>query len=162
MSESEAVLDVLVTNARESATDIARQTGLTEAEVEARIEELEAAGVVRGYGAVVDWSRTDDERVRAMVELNVELDRETGYDDIAGRISKFPEVTSLRLVSGEYDFAVEIEAASMNAVSQVVSEQVAPIPEVTNTVTHYVMETYKDRGVEFADGDDDDRLSVSP
>jgi len=61
-------------------------TDLEEHEVEAAIEELEAAGLVRGYQAVVDWDKLEDERVRAEVELNVTLDRETGYDDIAERL----------------------------------------------------------------------------
>jgi DNA-binding Lrp family transcriptional regulator len=156
-----AVLAVLVDNAREDAAGIARQTGVAEARVEELVAELEAEGVVRGYQAVVDWDRTDAEHVTAEVELNVELDRETGYEDIAGRIGKFPEVASLRLVSGDFDFAATVEGDSMNDVSRFVAEKIATIPEVTQTVTHFVMETYKERGVEF-DGDEDDRLSVSP
>ncbi|WP_101297803.1 Lrp/AsnC family transcriptional regulator [Halegenticoccus soli] len=162
MDAKRELLDLLLSNARESATDLARQTGLDEAEVEALIEELESDGVVRGYKAVVDWDRVDEEHVQAEVELNVELDRETGYEEIARRITKFPQVSSLRLVSGNYDFAVDVEGKSMHDVSNFVSEQIAPIPEVTQTVTHFVMETYKERGIEFGDRDGDDRLSVSP
>jgi hypothetical protein len=50
----------------------------------------------------------------------------------------------------------------MSEVSRFVSEKVAPVPEITQTVTHYVMETYKDDGIVFDDGSDDDRLSVTP
>jgi DNA-binding Lrp family transcriptional regulator len=164
MSSREEILALLRENARYSVEDLARQTGLDEDEVETTIEELEAAGVVRGYQAVVDWDSLadDDERVRAQVELNVTLDRETGYDDIAQRLAKFPEVRTLRLVSGDFDFAMEVEGDSMSEVSRFISEKVAPVPEITQTVTHYVMESYKEAGVEFGDGHDDDRLSVSP
>ncbi|AFZ71512.1 Lrp/AsnC family transcriptional regulator [Natronobacterium gregoryi] len=161
MSERE-VLELLRENARYSTADIARMTGLEESEVEAAIEELEAAGVVRGYRAVVDLDKLEDERVRAEVELNVRLDRETGYGDIAERLARFPQVKALRLVSGDYDFDVEIEGDSIREVSQFVSEKVAPIPEITQTVTHYVMTSYKENGIEFDDGDEDDRLSISP
>jgi len=162
MNPEREVLDVLTTNARESAADIARQTGLDEAEVEAAIETLEREGVVHGYQAVVDWDRLEAETVRAVVEVNVELDRETGYEEVADRVAKFPAVEALHLVSGDFDFAVEVTADSMHDVSRFVSEQIAPMPAVTQTVTHYVMETYKDGGVVFGDHDDDDRLSVSP
>ncbi|WP_096388914.1 Lrp/AsnC family transcriptional regulator [Halopenitus persicus] len=162
MSDEREVLDVLTTNARESTADIAAQTGLEEDAVEEAIASLERRGVVHGYQAVVDWDRAETERVRAIVELNVELDRETGYEEIADRIAKFPAVEALHLVSGDYDFAAEVAGASMQDVSGFVSEQVAPIPEITQTVTHYVMETYKDGGVRFGDRDEDDRLSVSP
>ncbi|QFU83499.1 Lrp/AsnC family transcriptional regulator [Natronorubrum aibiense] len=161
MSERE-VLELLRENARYSTADIARMTGLDESEVETTIEELEAAGVVRGYQAVVDWDKLEDERVRAEVELNVTLDRETGYADIAERLARFPQVKALRLVSGDYDFDMEVEGDSIREVSQFISEKVAPVPEITQTVTHYVMTSYKENGIELGDGDDDERLSVSP
>jgi len=162
MSTREKVLALLRENARYSNEDIARQTGLDESEVEETIAELEAEGVIRGYQAIVDPSKTDVERVRASVELNVTLDRETSYADISERLAKFPEVTDLRLVSGDFDFAMEVEGDSMSEVSRFISEKVAPVPEITQTVTHYIMESYKERGVEFGDGRDDDRLSISP
>jgi len=162
MSSHSNVLGILRTDARTSVEDIARQTGLEEAAVEEVVAELESSGVVRGYRAVVDWDRVEDEPVRAEVELNVTLDRETSYNEIAERVAKFPEVESLHLVSGDYDLLMEVEGDSMSEVSSFISEKVAPVPEITQTVTHYVMDTYKDQGIEFDDGHDDDRLSVSP
>ena len=161
MSERE-VLELLRENARYSTADIARMTDLEETEVEAVIGELESAGVVRGYKAVVDWDKLEDEKVRAEVELNVELDRETGYGDIAERLARFPQVKALRLVSGDYDFDMEVEGDSIREVSMFVSEKVAPVPEITQTVTHYVMTSYKENGIELGDGEDDERLSFSP
>ncbi|ELY99037.1 AsnC family transcriptional regulator [Natrialba chahannaoensis JCM 10990] len=161
MSERE-VLELLRENARYSTADIARMTDLEEDEVAAAIDNLEAAGVVRGYQAVIDWDELEEERVRAEVELNVRLDRETGYDDIAERLARFPEVTALRLVSGDYDFDMEVEGDSIREVSQFISEKVAPVPEITQTVTHYVMTSYKENGIEFGDGEEDDRLSYTP
>lgn len=161
MDDSRQILELLADDARQDAADIARQTGLDEDEVEAVIADLEDSGAIRGYQAVVDWTRVDERHVEALVELNVELDRETGYDEIADRIAQHPEVRSLRLVSGDYDFALEVAGDSMHAVSRFVSERVAPIPAVTQTVTHFAMETHKRGGIAF-DDDEDDRLSVSP
>ena len=162
MEAEREVLDVLARNAREDIADIAAQTGLDTDTVETAIESLESDGIVHGYQAVVDWDRAPEGKIRAVAEINVELDRETGYEQVADRIARFPAVDALHLVSGDYDFAVEVLGSSMHDVSEFISEQVAPMPEVTQTVTHYIMETYKDGGVRFADGDDDDRLSVSP
>ena len=158
----EAVLGVLRESARYSADDIARQLGLETEAVADTIEQLEDEGVIRGYQAVVDRSKLDEEPVRATVELNVTLDRETSYDDIATRLARFPMVESLYLVSGDYDFMMAVEGESMREVSQFVSNKVAPVPEITQTVTHYVMDSYKEHGLTMDDGHDDDRLSVSP
>lgn len=162
MSREDEVLELLRENARDSVEDIARQLDADPEEVEETIEALEADGTIRGYRAVIDHQRREEEPVRAVVELNVTLDRETSYDDIAERVARFPAVESLRLVSGEYDLLMEVEGESMREVSGFISDKVAPVPEITQTVTHYVMTTYKEQGIEFDDGDDDDRLSVSP
>lgn len=162
MSVREELLGLLRENARYSTTDLARMVDADESEIEATIETLESDGLIRGYQAVVDWRQTENEPVRALVECNVTLDRETGYDDIAERLVGFPEVEALRLVSGEYDFSLTVEGESMSEVSRFVSEKVAPVPEITQTVTHYLMESYKERGIELDRRDDDDRLSVSP
>ncbi|WP_251331044.1 Lrp/AsnC family transcriptional regulator [Haloplanus pelagicus] len=162
MADKLALLDILLEDARESTETISRQLGCDEATVEELIAELEGEGAVLGYQAVVDWSRVETDHVAAEVELNLELDRETKYADVASRIAKFDEVTALRLVSGDYDFDVTVEGDSMRDVSMFVAEQIAPIPEVTQTVTHFVMDTYKNRGLEFTDTDEDDRLSISP
>jgi DNA-binding Lrp family transcriptional regulator len=160
--ERSDLLDLLREDARTSTADLARMLDTDEATVRAELDALEADGVVRGYRAVIDPDLIDDERVEAVVELNVTLDRETSYEDISRRLVQFEEVRGLRLVSGDYDFALDVEAASMRAVSRFVSDQVAPVPEVTQTVTHFVMQTYKEAGIAFEDGDDDDRLSVTP
>ncbi len=162
MSSRDEVLDLLRENARYTVEDIARQTNTDAEAVEEIIDDLEAEGVLKGYRAVVDWDKLEDETVRAAVELNVTLDRETSYSDVAERVAKFPMVDSLHLVSGDYDFMMEVEGDSMREVSHFISEKVAPVPEITQTVTHYVMESYKEHGITFGDGDDDDRLSVSP
>lgn len=161
MDEAE-LLDILLSDARQSTADIARMVGADEAAVSEAIDALEEQGVVKGYQAIVDWGETDDERVRAEVELNVTLDRETSYGDIADTLGRFPEVQTLQLVSGDYDFHMRVEGESMREVSQFISNEVAPVPEITQTVTHYVMDTYKERGVTLDEDDDDDRLSISP
>lgn len=162
MDLSDEVVELLRENARYSVEDIARQTDSEPSEIEAIIDDLEEEGVIKGYRAIVDREQLDEETIRAVVELNITLDRETSYDDVAERIAKFPNVESLHLVSGDFDFMMEVEGDSMSEVSSFISNKVAPVPEVTQTVTHYVMTTYKEQGIEFGDGSDDDRLSVSP
>ncbi|CAI50104.1 Lrp/AsnC family transcription regulator [Natronomonas pharaonis DSM 2160] len=162
MDRADELLELLCENARYSTADLARLTDSDEDEVEATIEELEAEGIIQGYTAVVDWDAAGDERVRAHVELNVTLDRETSYRDVAERLAGFSEIQDLRLVSGDYDFALEVEGENMREVSKFISDKVAPVPEITQTVTHYIMENYKQGGYRFDDDTDDDRLSVTP
>ena len=163
MDDRRELLELLVENARYATADLARMTGHSEDEIEAAIATLEEADIIRGYQAVIDWDRSEVERARAQVQLNVTLDRETGYEDIAQRIAGFSEVRTLELVSGDFDFLAEVEADTIRDISRFVSERIAPVPEITQTVTHFVMDTYKQQGIEMTERrDDDDRLSISP
>lgn len=153
------VAELLSEDARYSLSDISSMTGEDEDEIQKIIEELEDEDVLLGYGAVVDWSKLG--KVRAYVEVDVELDRDTNYGDIAERIKSFEEVYSLRLVSGSYDFGVELMADSMEEISRFISQKIAPMEEVKKTVTHFVMDTFKDTGKEFEEREDE-RLSISP
>lgn len=164
MEDRHEVLQLLRDDARYDPAELAHMTEYTEAEIESLVTQLESEGVIAGYQAVIDWDALadTDERVRATVEVNVQLDRETNYGDIAERIARFSTVTSLRLVSGDYDFDVTVEGDSMGEVSRFVSDKIAPMPEITQTVTHYIMESYKEGGELFTDAGDDDRRSVTP
>jgi DNA-binding Lrp family transcriptional regulator len=162
MTDRQRVLSILERDARATTAAIARQTDLSESAVETAIAALEDDGVIKGYRPVVDDDERETERVRAVVELDVRLDRETGYGDVADRIASFPEVAALRLVSGDYDLLLEVEGESMSEVSSFVSEKVARLSAVTNTVSHYVMDTHVEAGVVFDEPDDDDRRSVTP
>jgi DNA-binding Lrp family transcriptional regulator len=162
MSSPEEIVQLLRENAKYGPEEIARQLDSDPADVEAAIDELEAAGTIRGYSAVLDHQQRDNGPVRAAVEVNVTLDRESSYDDIADRIAKFRRVESLHLVSGEFDLLLYVEGDSMQEVSDFISNKVAPVKGVTQTVSHFVMTTYKEQGIEFDDDDGDDRLSISP
>jgi DNA-binding Lrp family transcriptional regulator len=162
MDTREEILALLEEDARRTDAELAELAGVDEDEAADIVADLEAEGVIRGYRAVVDPSRREPEPVQALVELNVTLDRETSYADIADRLVGFSAVRALRLVSGDYDFALEVEAETMGEVSEFVADQVAPIPGISQTVTHYVMDTHKLAGIDLNQREDDDRLSVSP
>ena len=102
------------------------------------------------------------ELVFAVIEVRVSLTREKGYDDIAKRIAKFPEVHAIRLVSGEYDFQVIVKGKNLKEVAFFVSEKISTIPEVRNTVTHFVLRTYKEEGVTLFEDEEDRRLAIVP
>ena len=99
----ERLLKLLDTNARLTTAEMATMLGTTEDAVKAQMAELEKAGVVRGYKALIDWDRTDRKYVTALIELRVTPQRNYGFDDLAERIMKFEEVETVYLMSGGFD-----------------------------------------------------------
>ena len=156
------LLSILKKNARTSLEDIARMTRSTPAAVAARIEEYEREGTLRGYRALINEDHLKEDRVTAVIEVKVQPEREGGFDRIARRISGFPEVVNMHLMSGKFDLLLFVEGKNLREVAMFVSERLATLNGVLSTGTHFMLKTYKQDGV-LMDGEKvDDRLQVSP
>ena len=156
------LLNILKKNARTSLEDIARMTRSTPAAVAARIEEYEKEGTLRGYRALINEDHLKEDRVTAVIEVKVQPEREGGFDRIARRISGFPEVVNMHLMSGKFDLLLFVEGKNLREVAMFVSERLATLNGVLSTGTHFMLKTYKQDGV-LMDGEKvDDRLQVSP
>ncbi len=156
------LLRILKTNALEKPENIARMLNMTADEVRARIAEYERTGVIRGYQAIVNEDQLDLDRVTAVIEVKVTPEREGGFDRIAARISRFPEVESAYLMSGAYDLLLFVSGRSLKEVALFVSEKLATLEGVLSTSTHFMLKTYKHHGILMAEEGSDDRLQVSP
>jgi len=124
------------------------------------IETLEKNGVILRYSPVINWDRTDRERVEAMIEVRVTPQRDQGFDAIAKRIYRFDEVKSVYLMSGAYDLLLLVEAHSLKELAYFVSTKLSTLETVTGTATHFVLKRYKSDGVIFEGDRDDKRLAV--
>lgn len=157
------ILELLETNAKLTAEDIAVMLSMDVEEVKKKIREMEDNGTILGYITLVNWKNAGEEKVSALIEVRTTPQRDVGYDSVAERISRFPEVRVLRLVSGTYDLIVHIEGRSMQDISHFVATKLATIEGVVSTTTHFVMKTYKQDGI-IVEGqkDEDIRLVVTP
>src|SRR5512138_3439314 len=156
------LLNILQENALESRENIARMLGVPVAEVEARIRDYEKRGVIRGYQAILNEDQLNLDKVTAVIEVKVAPQREGGFDTIANRISRFPEVRSAYLMSGTYDLLLFVEGRTLREVAAFVSERLSPLEGVVSTSTHFMLKTYKRHGVLMHQEKSDERLSVSP
>ncbi|HYG36327.1 MAG TPA: Lrp/AsnC family transcriptional regulator [Clostridia bacterium] len=156
------LLKILQSNALESRESIARMLGVSTAEVEARVADYEKRGVIRGYQAILNEDQLDLDKVTAVIEVKVTPQREGGFDTIALRVSRFPEVRSAYLMSGTYDLLLFVEGRTLREVAAFVSERLSPLEGVLSTSTHFMLKTYKRFGVMMNQESTDERLSVSP
>lgn len=156
----EKVLRLLETNAKLTSLDIAKMLGTTDEIVETAIAEMIADKVICGYKAIINWDKISNENVNALIEVKVTPQRGTGFDKIANRIANFDEVDSVFLISGTYDFLVQIKGKSMQAISQFVFDKLATLETVQSTATHFVLKKYKDHGVNFSDNKSDSRANI--
>ncbi|MCS7119106.1 MAG: Lrp/AsnC family transcriptional regulator [Archaeoglobaceae archaeon] len=156
------LLKLLEENARVSYEELSEALGVSIETVKESIRRMEEDGVILKYKAIVNWEKLQEDYVYAVINVKVSLSREKGYEDIARRIAKFPEVHAVRLVSGEADFQVVIRGKSLKDVAFFVAEKISTIPEVRDTVTHFVLRTYKEEGVTLFADEEDRRLAFVP
>lgn len=156
------ILEILQENDRVTAAEIAVMLGLPEEEVRAEIAALERNNTIVKYRAMINWEKTEIDRITAMIDVRVTPQREVGFDEIARRIYRFPEVRSVYLMSGAYDLSVLVEARNIKELALFVAEKLAAMDHITGTVTHFVLKRYKQEGVILDEQNDAERLVVSP
>jgi DNA-binding Lrp family transcriptional regulator len=156
------LLNLLKQNALESPENLAKMLGVSVDDVKKQIAEYEKEGVIRAYQAIVNEEKLDASLVTTVIEVKVTPESEGGFDRIADRISRFPEVEAVYLMSGTFDLLLFIKGRTMHEAAGFVSEKLATMQGVTSTATHFMMKTYKQNGIVMHTGDDDERLKVSP
>lgn len=155
------ILEILEDNARATPAEIAILLGASEEEVSKEIEVLEESGVIRKYMTMIKWDKVDDGYVYAMLELKVSLQRDKGYDAIAERISRFSEIQSVRLISGDHDISATVRGRSMKEVAFFVTDKISTLDGVESTCTHFVLKSYKEHGVILYDKTKPKRLVIT-
>ena len=156
------ILDLLQNNSRLTAAQIAVLTGRKEQEVKTMIEKLEADKTIIKYFTLINWEKAGVEKVSALIEVKMAPQRDVGFDAVAERIYRFPEVKTVHLMSGAYDLAVLVEEVTMKEVAMFVATKLATIENVLSTATHIVLKTYKQNGFILEDKESNKRLVVTP
>ncbi|MBR2039847.1 MAG: Lrp/AsnC family transcriptional regulator [Clostridia bacterium] len=151
------VLKLLARNARYTHEEIAVMLDTTEENVTKIIAELEKDGLLKGYKAIVDWEKTEEAYVSAIIELNVVPKAGLGFEEVAEKIMKYPQVESVYLMSGVYDLNVVVKGKTLQDIAWFVARELSTIDSVTSTTTHFVMRRYKEMDVELVSDKDDDR-----
>ncbi len=156
----EEILEILEKNSRYTVEQIAVMTGKSAEDVQKAIEKYEEDEVIVGYTTLVNWDKTGKESVVAMIEVKLTPQRGEGFDKVAERIYKFPEVKACYLMSGSYDLTVIIEGKTIKEVALFVAEKLAPLESVLSTATHFVLKKYKDKGTIFENNSQDKREAI--
>ena len=157
------ILDIISKNSRYSPEDLAAMTGTDKETVEREIHEMEEDKIICGYPALINWDNTSDEKVTALIEVNVTPQRDMGFNKVAERIYKFEEVESVYLMSGGFDLTVLIQGKSMKEVARFVSEKLSTLEYVNSTATYFVLKKYKEHGIILEEEHDGkERMLVTP
>lgn len=158
----EQILAIIEKNSRISVKELAVILGAEEIVVANELKAMEEEGIICGYHTMIDWEKTDIEKVTALIEVRITPQRGQGFDKLAERIYKYPEVNSVYLISGGYDLLVSLEGKSLKQVSSFVSDKLSTLDGVLSTATHFVLKKYKDHGTILGKKYEDTREMITP
>ena len=157
----EQILAIIEKNSRIDIKELAVILGVEEIDIANELAALEAEGIICGYHTMIDWEKTSIEKVTALIEVRITPQRGQGYDSIAERIYRYPEVNSVYLISGGYDLLVTLEGKSLKEISSFVSDKLSTLDSVLSTATHFILKKYKDHGTILAE-EEDEREMITP
>ncbi|MBQ2718299.1 MAG: Lrp/AsnC family transcriptional regulator [Clostridia bacterium] len=160
MDLKKKVLNALQDDARYTPKKLGVMFGVEEKEIEKVISELEKDGVIVKYTAVINHEKTGEELVDALVEVKVTPQARAGFEKIAEDLSSFPEVKSVYLMSGTYDFSITLEGTTMRDVALFISERLSGIDCVTSVTTHFILKKYKEGGILLGNTKKSKRISI--
>ena len=158
----EKILNFIEKNSRVDLKELAILLGMTEIDVANELEKMEAEGIICGYHTIIDWEKVTEERVNALIEVRVTPMRDKGFDEIAERIYKYPEVNACYLMSGGFDLSVSIEGKSLKEISMFVSQKLSTLDSILSTTTHFILKKYKDHGTIMHQKYEDERIMMTP
>lgn len=158
----EKILGIIEKNSRVDVKELAVILGVEEIDVVNEMAAMEAEGVICGYHTLIDWEKTSIEKVTALIEVRVTPQRGQGFDSIAERIYKYPEVNSVYLISGGFDLLVTLEGRSLKEVSSFVSDKLSTQESILSTATHFILKKYKDHGTILTKKYTDERMKITP
>ncbi|MGN0308574.1 MAG: Lrp/AsnC family transcriptional regulator [Lachnospiraceae bacterium] len=158
----EKILQIVEKNSRIDLKELAIILGVEEADIVTEMEKMEAEGIICGYHTLINWEKTSVDKVNALIEVRVTPQRGQGFDNIAERIYKYPEVTAVYLMSGGYDLLVFLEGKSLREVSAFVSDKLSTLETVLSTATHFILKKYKDHGTILSKKRVDEREMFTP
>ena len=157
------IAQILHNDARTSHAEIADRLGASKRRVAALVKELEDEKVVLKYIARIDWSKAEEPTLFAFIEVSMRPERDTGFDGLAERIARFPEVHSLYLVAGDYDLLAVVTGRSIQDIASFVAQRLSPLEGVERTVTRFILRNYKVDGCLLIEtGEEDRRLAFQP
>ena len=134
------LLKYLVADARLSQRALARAIGMSPPSVADRISRLEAAGVIEGYHATLNYSAL---RRPMTVIIDVQSDRSATQLDLAERLAEVPEVERVDVVTGRSDLQLRLRVRDPAHLNEVLFNSVLRSSEIRRTETYLALLTHE-------------------
>lgn len=139
------IIAELQVDARQTNQALAEKVGLSPTPCLRRVRRLEDEGIIEGYKASINRKEVGL-GLTVFVHVKVERHQDKEAANFVSTVTKWPEVISCHLVSGEADFLMEVVTSNMDGYEAFVLQRLLRIDSVKDVRSNFVMRTYKNGG----------------
>lgn len=140
---SDHILQIIALDGRIANTELAERVGLSPSACLRRVQELERAGVIKGYRAVIDPAARG---AGFLSYVTVGLSEHTKAAQVGFEraVSRFPEVRECHNITGNVEYLLRVECVDLAAYKDFHTERLGALPQVSQIISYIVMGSPKD------------------
>lgn len=140
------ILKALSRDGRLSNAQLAEQVGLSASPCWQRTRRLEAAGVIKGYTAILDQTLLGTPET-VIVEVTLDRHDETVLESVGRAMAEMPEVQEVYLTTGEYDYSIKVAVSGTRGYEEFLRRKLARVPGIRNSRSTFTLRCLKERGI---------------
>ncbi|MEY4955491.1 MAG: hypothetical protein RI981_1576 [Bacteroidota bacterium] len=136
------ILKIIQENSQKTLKEIAEQVNLSLSPTHDRVKRLESDGYIQGYVGLLNRKKLN---LGLLVHCQVTLEKQTSqnFSEFEAAIKAFPEVISCHLVSGNFDYYLNVLSADVESYNRFYQEKLAVLPSVAHISSLFVMDEIK-------------------
>ncbi|GIL00779.1 MAG: AsnC family transcriptional regulator [Alphaproteobacteria bacterium] len=132
------ILRELQANARISNVELAEKVGLSPSACSRRLHQLEQAGIIEGYQAVIS-NRALGQTITALVHITLKAQSEDHLRKFETAVLTCPYIVACFLMSGESDYLIRVNARDMEHYEQIYKNWLSTLPGVSRIQSSFAM-----------------------
>lgn len=137
------ILTLLATDGRMSFTDLGKATGLSTSAVHQRVKRLEQRGLIKGYGATIDY---DQVGMPLTAFISIRPIDPSQPDDSPERLSGISEIESCWSVAGDESYILKVRVSAPTDLENLLA-RVRAAANVSTRTTIVLSTPYESRPV---------------
>ena len=141
-NKDRAILAELQRDSRQTVQQLATAVGLSSTPCWKRVKEMEAAGVIRGYGAAIDRERVGL-ALCVLAELNLTQHTENTVREFERAVADCPEIVSCYSTTGGADYSIKVLVEDIKRYESFLHDTAFKLPGVTHIRSSVVLKEVK-------------------
>lgn len=134
------IIKMLQKDSRKPFVEIAKELGVSDPTIHARVKKLQETGIIEKFTAVLSPAKVE-KGVAAFIEVNI---KPNAIEEVVKGLGRLNDVLEIHETFGDCDIIVKIRAKTNEDLRCLVATKIRTIPNIVNTRITVVLKTRKE------------------